>query len=144
MRWLFVGIFCCYFSVFPPLVLAQDDDLLHASLHAEFASFAVQWIEKVRTNTVPRPDKKEVIPNGTHFTGRYAAIDPASVDFSVKRSGATINSPWVATLQYLEGVYEHQAISMEEALNGAAFELVRLRRITEVFRYDAVRKRWVE
>ncbi|MBG0776715.1 MAG: hypothetical protein H0S85_09840 [Desulfovibrionaceae bacterium] len=108
--------------------------LSHHPAYDKFKSFAIVWAAKVNSNYRCTRARAEVVRRGEAFVARYFALDPATIQTTVKPSTSKA-SPFVGIMRYLEGVYESSGATRAEALGGP-FSLVKQTRITEIFRYS--------
>ena len=98
----------------------------------EFTAYARVFVDKlnrVHDNSITRM-KVTKLDDGS-YVARYHAIDPATIEASVKPTGHPV-SPFVGVLKYVENVYEGKG-QTAQAAQSSSFDVVDSMRVTELF-----------
>lgn len=102
--------------------------------------FAQRRLGMICASIRPCFDRKDVIQTGTEYIARYLAVDMDSVTTDITPAQGS-GAKYIGSIIYFEQIFESRGATSEEALAGE-FELVRMRHITELFRYN--RGKWID
>lgn len=111
-----------------------------AKAFTQLDDFAKRRLGTICASIRPCIDKKDVVQTGTEFIARYLAVDLDSVDTAITEAQGA-GAKYIGSIIYYEQIFESRGATREEALAGE-FELVRMRHITELFRYN--RGKWID
>ena len=108
--------------------------------YTQLAEFSKKRIDMICTNIRPSESKKDVTQTGAEYIARYLAVDTDSVTLEITPAQGA-GARYIGSIIYYEQVFECRGDTTEQALAGE-FKLVRMRHITELFRYN--QGRWID
>lgn len=102
--------------------------------------FAERRLQSICKFIRPCIDQKDVVQTGDEYIARYLAVDLENVNTEITVAQGS-GAKYIGSVIYFEQIYESRGPTKEEALAGE-FELVRMRHVTELFRYN--RGKWID
>jgi len=122
-------VFLVFLFLLLPLNLqAQDQDFL---VWKKLAFFVISWVENINNNFQYSPQQPQIVQVNNLYVASFSKINPESISFHLKK---TPNS-YLGILEYDEVIYQAQALTLE-SLRQTPFVPVKVRRLTEIFRYN--------